>query len=289
MEVKDTKKKSTTATSGIMVSYKRMLDDIIDETYRGDGKILKYKSYFITLDTKQPKSMLGVYKRNDKSIKVFHLLQENNKYNIVVLIHEVSHHIEYEQRGESGHGVEFYKIHQALLFSALDMEILKVDDVKKSMWKSSNGEKLAKMLRLYHPKPIVYKQGLKIIYIYNSFTMKEELKEMKYQWNNIDRCWYREISQEDIPKEVVLLTEGLMINGNDIILGDGQAVATRIKAIISVEGDTYSIKNDLKELGYIWDSIGKFWKKSVMNDEIQKEETRVKEIVSDNCIVKIKL
>ncbi len=49
-------------------------------------------------------------------------------------------------------------------------------------------------------------------------------------------------------------------------------------AVIELDGDTFPIKDKLKELGYKWDSLDRVWKKIVHNDYINVEIERLKEI-----------
>ncbi|PNV81477.1 MAG: hypothetical protein C0179_02535 [Fervidicoccus sp.] len=57
------------------------------------------------------------------------------------------------------------------------------------------------------------------------------------------------------------------------------------KTVIELNGDTFPIKDKLKELGYKWDSLDKVWKKIVHNDYINVEIERLKGI--DNVEVTV--
>ena len=245
---------------------KRYLDDIVDVafSYETETQRRKYKFYDFEILQKENKTSSGQYSIKDRKISVYNT-SLGAKHIAKCCIHELSHHIDYIKHGKTGHQKPFYHIYEQLIYAALDMKILAKKDFYDK-W-SSDSNKVIAIVEAYKPKQINYnKKESFTIKVYNSFSIKDQLKENKYFYNDIEKIWEKDI-EGDYSKEEELL-ESLkaisILEKRDDYTGPYFVVAESslyVDALVEIEatGDTYSKKDILKFYGFYYKPTLKGW------------------------------
>lgn len=265
--------------ASLAVRLKQQMNDIIDVAYRerSEAQIRQFKRFTISCMDKEFKSKNGDCRHmSDKSSQIRIAKLECAPYRAILLttIHEVSHHIEFSMRGESGHSSEFYKVHLELLFAAFDMGILSKEDVLNSGSTSRSLNRVIikrNMLDSYVPHPTDYKQNVVQVFVYNCFAIKDILKSRGYKWNKLDSAWVLETTNSKIDSEKEFLLEN-NIKEADIKIIASSAVVARLKKNAHVYGVPYDQNQIVKDLGYRWNKNGKFWTKQIDGDDLSSDE-----------------
>ena len=257
--------------------YKKMMDDIISYTYTNHPSLNKMKAYTIECYPTEYKSKLGEcfyntagYKHS--TIKIYAIQGRTWERILITVIHETTHHIDYVIRGKSAHDKEFYKIHVRLLTTALDMGILSYEGVM-DYWKntSRSARKLAGMMEGYIPHPINYKSDIVTIYVYGGYSVKDSLKERGYMWSSTDSSWFREITNSELAAEQDFLKR-LGVSEENIETSGFKGVTNIRKTIVRLYCVPYEEREKVKAFAYRWNKEGKFWFKSIDENDIPREE-----------------
>ena len=105
-----------------------------------------------------------------------------------------SHHIDWCNRHTSDHSDAFYEIFQKLLYSALDLNVVSVSDIKNMPRLTTDHNKILKFIKIYSPNPNKdINENYLIVNVYNCYSEKEKLKENGYFWNGTLKAWYKKI------------------------------------------------------------------------------------------------
>lgn len=276
----------------LAIQMKKLLNDIIEVAFKDSvsPKMLGlFKRFTVFCTEAQLKSKLGdCWHNKDGSscIRILKVGRQSYQDNLILALHEVSHHVEKSLHGKSGHGAEFYRIHKALLYAAFDMGVLTVDDVIYSESTARNRDKLAGMMNDYVPHPIAYKADTVHIFVYHSFDYKDILKSRGYKWNKLDAAWTKELQAQDLEAEKTFLLS-LGLSENDIKHIKGGAVVTRLKKSIKLFNVPKKDNYIVKKLGYRWFDGGKrkYWQKKVDGNSIPDEERSQLEAIEGIFIV----
>ena len=113
---------------GVMYQLKKMLNDLVEYTFKDDPRLKAYKSFTIEILDKNFKSKLGDYRGDTRHIRIMNTYRDENKL-IVTAVHELAHHVNHMQGNEDIHGKGFYANYEKLLHGALDMKL-----ITKSEW-----------------------------------------------------------------------------------------------------------------------------------------------------------
>ena len=256
---------------------KKYLDDIIDVAFKDEesSKRKRYKAYKLCFLTAEKTSFNGRYFPLDCKIEI------NNPSNgpkslAATCLHELSHHIDHIKHGKSGHQKPFYEIYAQLIYASMDMGILDESDFTRQY--SQDRSKVQAILKKYEPTPVEYVNTSKqIICVYNTFDIKDKLKDRNYKWNNIEQAWEKQPGSikkatawlqgigvvevdEDSP---VPKTPYYIIKNSDI----------HIDAIIYIgaQGNTYEKKDLLKDRGFFFRKQDKMWLCKVKASELNEK------------------
>lgn len=104
----------------------------IIENAKFDCERENYKWFKLNFLNDDRKSFAGDYDMRTHIIRVFvpKTSAKTNANLICTTLHEVSHHIDWCNRHTSDHSDAFYEIFQKLLYSALDLNVVSVSDIK---------------------------------------------------------------------------------------------------------------------------------------------------------------
>lgn len=227
---------------------KKVLDDIVAQAYPANELLSKYKSFYLMLNDKNIKSYAGQYKHNEHVIEIVGL-DRDSKHIVITCIHELSHHIDYINRGTTDHGKDFYSIYRALLYTALNMRIITPEDI--SMTDTTDANKVRTIVREWRPSYVDYKSNMVIIKVSNCFDQKDLIKERGYKYNAAGHTWNYELNQEDVNEEKEYLYS-IGITDEKFLITNASDLNINVKLKIFVKGNTYDFKDYLKENKFRW-------------------------------------
>lgn len=176
----------------------------IIENAKFDCERENYKWFKLNFLNDDRKSFAGDYDMRTHIIRVFvpKTSAKTNANLICTTLHEVSHHIDWCNRHTSDHSDAFYEIFQKLLYSALDLNVVSVSDIKNMPRLTTDHNKILKFIKIYSPNPNKdINENYLIVNVYNCYSEKEKLKENGYFWNGTLKAWYKKIKKEDQIKE----------------------------------------------------------------------------------------
>lgn len=280
------------------IRIKRYLNDIIDYAYpEASDKVRSYyKAFKLYISPEERTSRGGYYDINEKII-VLHNIRHGNLWLIASALHELAHRLQDCRWGcenVSPHGKEFYTEYQKLFYTALNMNLMDVSYYDGGFGYKAEKKKIYKWIEEYEPEPIDYKPNFPpIIRVYNSFSIKDDLKALRYSWNSIEMYWEKET--ESVPEDTNVL------KNMNIMYADEEDSSIKkpyftvkssdltIKPIVYIEaiGDTYKYRELLKEYGFVFREKGKKWIRKVPSEEFKntikllKQEQRLKELQFD--------
>ena len=92
-----------------MLKLKYILNDLVDYAYGDDPKLPQYKCFYVEYLRKKQKTRNGDYRGDNHHLRIFTEGREDVQI-IKTSIHELSHHVDYMQRGRCCHDAVFYEI-----------------------------------------------------------------------------------------------------------------------------------------------------------------------------------
>ncbi len=175
-----------------MYQLKKMLDDLVDYAYKDDAKLRAYHAFYIEVSDADRKSKHGHYEFQNRKIVLFNTYRNETKL-VITSIHELAHHVTHMQGNFKVHGREFYANFELLLHGALDMNLFSkqewMDMISEIGRDAIDENKISRMLDKYEPKSSGYKADKRKIVVYDSYSIKEELKEKGFSFNKISKAW----------------------------------------------------------------------------------------------------
>lgn len=248
-----------------MIKVKNVLNDIVDMAYAGHEKQDKYKRFFVELIDKSMKSKHGDYNLNSHRIRIFNLYRDDASI-IATTIHELAHHIDNVNRGTSDHSSFFYEVYKHLLYTSMDMNLFKKDEFLSATRDASDSRKVAVMIDCYTPTNIGYKEDELLVSVKNGFPIKDALKERGYSYNKIGHTWEKEVSSKDLDTEKKVLDT----YGAEYDVTNPTELKLKKSGFIVAGKGSYEHRQELKELGFHFESKPRCWKKKIEDDNIDK-------------------
>ena len=256
---------------------KKVLEDILMQAYSSNKLLPKYKSFYLMISDKNVKSFAGRYSPQSHTIEIVGL-NRDSKHIVITCIHELSHHVDYINRGKSDHSSEFYNIYKTLLYAALNMRVFTPDDVNMSDVTDSN--KVKAIVNEWKPSFVDYKKDMVIIKVSNCFEQKEYLKQRGYKYNAVGHTWDMELQTDETDDEKVFL-HAIGITDDKMEITNAADFNIKVKLKIYATGDTYDHKEYLKENKFRWKD--KAWVRYVEEGENAKELMREYQLHMPNC------
>ena len=187
------------------IIIKAFLDDLIDFCYKGTVEpdmLAKYHKFYLKLTDKELKSKLGHYIFSKKAIHLFNVKSSNNVSCIVTLIHELSHHIDYINRGTSDHSKDFYNVHIELIMTLFKMGTVSYNEFINLKDYASNSNKLKRLVEKGYcvTEQLDYEKEKNWLIVKNCYEVYAYLKEKNYVYNFYIESWMKKININDIEK-----------------------------------------------------------------------------------------
>lgn len=264
---------------GAEAILKNHLNEIIRNAYYdADEELMeRYLGFRLYVEDKSLRSYSGIYYCQSKTIKIFDI-DASPSNNISTLLHEVAYHIDFVQHGKSGHQKPFYDAFRKLLYSALDLGKVQLDDIQALKHRNTDYNKVLKMLREYQRSPAhidLESREMKTVKVLNGFEVRENLKGMGMKWNHVEMVWEMTVDC-DVLDGVIDALADLDVGANNIRVCDGHVMnfvsakyrEQHCKGFVVVSGNTYPIKDKLRRLGFRWNGEYKEWRKGI---ELERE------------------
>ena len=247
----------------------------------------KYKNFKLVLIDKEYSSRLGCYNMKTKTIQLSGMKAYCRHDIIITFLHELSHHIETVDTGNSGHQSAFYDIHMKLLKCAIDLGILKVEHITNNETSNAgNKNKLKKLLGDYKRTPI-YIDSIKVSFlnklpeiVEKKQTLKVKslpedkqiFKDNKYRWDATENVWTKTVNNVvEYNREVAFLTKNGFMN----IRIDKSSYFTK-NVLVCILGNTYEHKDTISQLGYRYKDGS--WSKYVKVKYIELEVAKLRKL-----------
>lgn len=202
---------------------KAALIDIIKHAYPRSSKIRDYCNFNFFLLDRELKSKHGDYFGPERRIRIFNIKSRELVPLITTSIHELAHHIDYCNRGTSDHSSLFYEEYRTLIFAALDMDMISINDVLESRRDASDSVKLKLMVIEYLEEGREKREKVKRaerVCVYDAYDIKDTLKASGYRWDASSRAWSRELSDDG---------EQVIASLEDIIRKSGKNITYELK------------------------------------------------------------
>lgn len=247
-----------------MFELKKILEDIVYVAYKDSEKLSLYKKFYIEFLQKDLKSKNGQYNEKEHKITIYNLSRSDSVI-IKTSIHELAHHVDTINRGTSDHSQAFYDIYKELLIAALNMKLFSKDLVLEGNTNSSDHSKVAKILNEWIPKYVAYREKEITFIIYNSYEIRNNLKNNDYKYNSINQTWKKTIDDCEREKEIEFLeslsAEYKIVKANE--------VSVEAVGYLVANGETYSCRDILKKNGFFFSD--KKWRKKINLQNKEKE------------------
>lgn len=240
---------------------KGTLDTVLRYTYPDTYQ--KYLSYFLRIRSKELKSKHAHYIRKERMIELFNLSREP-RFLLITCLHEVAHHVEYEDLGESDHAEPFYQRLYELYLTAVGLNLLELLDVTEETDARDYSE-----LRtcfgdvLNWEVPTIKDMEKRMVIVKDGRSFRNILKNRSYHWFIVSQTWQKELNTlEEAEREVQFF---LAYSSLDNLLIRPVISPTFLSYYYIGIENGYEYRYGLKELGYFWEGYGvkKMWVKKV--------------------------
>ena len=266
-----------------MYQIRRMLDDILDYSFRNDFRLMDYKKYQIEVLEEEFASRHGDYRLKERKIRLMNLYRDDVKLTLTA-IHEMAHHVNHVQGNKDAHGSGFYANLKILLHGALDLKIIDKEECERSYERRRDAQgsgKERKIILDYEPKETNYKAGMEKIVVYGGYDDKEELKARGFFYNRIIKGWEKEI-KSSCREEITpfLDSRGLKYTVTDaakVLVKDKDKAESPL--LLSVRGG-YPLKEELKQMNFAYRAADKSWIKGCSTTS---ELKNVYDLIIDLC------
>ena len=274
-----------------MSSYNlyKTLCEVIDQAYPLERyPDNKFKNFFIDIKVKEMKSIHGRYYPHNRKIEIFNLSRPNG-HTIATTLHEVAHHIDHCLRKKSDHSKTFYEIFHPLLVTAIGMGIMSKQDILTERDSTDKKwlEKYFGDIEKWDISTLDYKQDSCFIKVYQSFAIKDKLKNRGYKYSSLEQAWMKEMSASEAEEEK--LTVAQWIDEKNIQIEQANAIKIEAYYYLCVS-NCYDHKAYLKENGFMWNGYGmkKAWVKKIPCQSLKSEEAKLLKLPNIKVSVAVK-
>ncbi|WP_209369511.1 hypothetical protein [Priestia megaterium] len=254
----------------------KTLCDVIDQAYPLESyPDNKFKMFFIDIKVKEMKSIHGRYYPDNRKIEIFNLSRPNGHI-IATTLHEVAHHIDCCIRKKSDHSKPFYEIFHQLLVTAIGMGVISKQDILTARDNTDKKwlEKYFGDIEEWDISTLDYKQDSYFIKVYQSFSIKDKLKNRGYKYSSLDQAWVKEMSVSEAEEEKQVVSQ--WIEEKNIKIEQANTIKIESYYYLCVS-NCYDHKAYLKENGFMWNGYGvkKAWVKKIPCQSLKLEEAKL--------------
>ncbi|MFD1902851.1 hypothetical protein GQR36_27200 [Enterococcus termitis] len=238
---------------------KELLLKIVALTFE---KVDYYKDFYLSITGKELKSKHGQYIYNERKIELFNLTRPPGAI-LIVALHEMTHHIEFMDLGESGHKKSFYERLHPLLLTALSLGLID----KRDIWASGDDSADLKNLEKYFGSLDYWKYEVqesalvRTLHVTNSYECRNLLNRRGYEWFPQAKAWEKEYPNESEAVNEKEVLQSLYPELEIKIMRPVDALFS-FHYYLAVTG-AFHVKEQLSQAGYMWNGFGfkKAWVK----------------------------
>ncbi len=128
-----------------LYQLKIFLDGLIDEVYADNEKKSKYKTYYIRVVYEMRARYHGKYSPKRRRITIYNMYRNKSQI-VATILHELTHHIDYVNRGYTSHDEFFFKEFKKLLQVALERNILSKEEFESADMDAKDSEKIRDLI-----------------------------------------------------------------------------------------------------------------------------------------------
>lgn len=191
------------------IHVKSILDDIIDVAY-GDETMeerKRYKDFKLHILSKELNSTSGMYNCKNKTVQVYNISKHGKHSAIKTCLHEVAHHLDYCKNNCLGHQSGFYEEYKNLIYAALSMRILTVEEINSDS-EHNDSNKVKKIVDQWVPSYVEYwpdKEDVYVFYARENYYTKGYLEKNGYIKDPVLMLWKKEVKGADKDEEIKYL------------------------------------------------------------------------------------
>lgn len=186
------------------LTYKEKLANSIREAFKNHPQLDAFLDYKLIYKKQEKRSFGAAYYPGTKTIITNLDFKNRNDLLLSVLIHEVSHHVEYMQEGYSNHDKTFRYIQERILDAAFDLNYLKPYKLiiyYKYLSHYTEEKKVVKMCKNYLKNTQKHFEPVYFIFVKFKYdeNVKNYLKENGFTYfdDQLTRGWYRFFDKEE--------------------------------------------------------------------------------------------
>lgn len=248
---------------------------LLEKTFEAKNE---YTGFKIAIVPKELKSKHGQYIPNDRKIEIFNLARSPG-CTMLTCIHELAHHVEFMDLGETGHKKTFYNRFYKLLLTALSFGLVTKDDLENDSKDSRDYKKLIDYHGIFEYWEYELTEEAKICYVLieNAYNQREILKQRGYKFYQKSQSWGKEFPNKLYAnRESKLLKDAYSSLELDVV--GKPTILFSLNYYVAVHG-AYDQRVILKKNGYVWESYGikGAWVKKVPTRKFYQEELFLKE------------
>ncbi|EOW1885739.1 hypothetical protein ACNZ61_002944 [Enterococcus hirae] len=243
-----------------------ILKQIVQEAYP-DKKI--YQDFTVRIIPKELKSKHGQYIQNDRRIEIYNLSRAPAT-NFLTALHEVAHHIEVMDLGETAHKETFYARFYSLVCIALKRGYLNQGDFLTDSKDSSDYKKLCHYYGSSFAKDFTQPKERDTVVVLGAYQARVLLKRRDFSYLPSQQVWVRKFE-----------TEAQAMRERQILESFHQDFKLKVVSFlepifiqtyyVAVSG-AYPYREILRKEGFVWNGYGykNAWIKKFPSTEYQK-------------------
>lgn len=247
---------------------KATLDLILTHTYENHQC---YKSYHIRIVPRELSSKHGHYKSREAKIEIFNLARPPI-HTLLTCLHELAHHVETIDYGQTGHDESFYLRFYQLLKTGIGLHYLSPGDIEtekdssdKAYLTSYFGSSFDWDIPQFELNEAV------IVSVKNGFRIRQLLKQKRFKWFSISQTWEKEFENRHAA-DLVLHDIVPLLPLEDVVIRPKIDLPFITHYYLGVLNG-YDYRYGLREMGYVWEGYGvnNMWVKQVLAQEYYDE------------------
>ena len=224
-------------------TLRKHLNEIIDNLgIENEELVKKYKDFKLEITNRMYKSKSGDYNKKTRKIRITQTSSHNNANEVSTALHELAHHLDNCNRKDTDHSKLFYDEFRKLIYSALDLDKISLEEMQEMNRSNSDYSKVQKILKEYERKDPIISKSNNLMYEINVFDLAADdprLIAHGYQYNQRRKTWYRNIAPEAVELEKKLLE---MLDLHDIQLKDANTIQ-----MLDDEAEYMAYQKDLED------------------------------------------
>ncbi|WP_137665485.1 hypothetical protein [Enterococcus hulanensis] len=253
---------------------KQQLNVILMNTY---DNYQEYNSFNLKIIAKEYKSKHGVYFQNNRRIEINNLSRTPGA-NLLTAIHELTHHVEAMDIGETAHKKTFYDRYYQLLCTALKLGYIDEQDIQDDSKDSKDLMNIEKYFGLSFLNNYREEKIRNAVLVKNAYKFRKLLSRRDFTFLGGSQNWGRVFETEDqANKEIAILNSFEQSINTELVTPSHMFFNQNY--YVAVDG-AYDFRETLKNNGFIWGGYGfkKCWVKKVPSTEYRETMDFLKDL-----------